>query len=49
MVLVIDYSPTKILVRNLTFTGSTTHTAGTVLVAAYGWTKNPLIEYYIQE
>lgn len=35
--------------RNITFTGSTTHTAGTVLVSIYGWSKNPLVEYYIQE
>lgn len=35
--------------RNITFDGSTTATAGTVLVSIYGWTKNPLVEYYIQE
>lgn len=35
--------------RNITFTGSTTQTSGTVLVSVYGWTKNPLIEYYVQE
>jgi len=35
--------------RNITFEGSTQQTAGTVLVSVYGWTKNPLIEYYIQE
>lgn len=35
--------------RNITFSGSTSHSAGTVLVSVYGWTKNPLIEYYIQE
>jgi endo-1,4-beta-xylanase len=35
--------------RNITFTGSTTATAGTVLVSVYGWSKNPLVEYYIQE
>ncbi|KAF3025142.1 hypothetical protein G7054_g558 [Neopestalotiopsis clavispora] len=35
--------------RNITFDGSTSHSAGTVLVSVYGWTKNPLVEYYIQE
>ncbi|KAK4034549.1 concanavalin A-like lectin/glucanase domain-containing protein [Parachaetomium inaequale] len=35
--------------RNITFTGSTTQTSGTVLVSVYGWTKNPLVEYYVQE
>ncbi|KAK1752811.1 glycoside hydrolase family 11 protein [Echria macrotheca] len=35
--------------RNITFTGSTQQTSGTVLVSIYGWTKNPLVEYYIQE
>ncbi|KAK0652378.1 glycoside hydrolase family 11 protein [Cercophora newfieldiana] len=35
--------------RNITFTGSTQQTSGTVLVSIYGWTKNPLIEYYVQE
>ncbi|KAK0639476.1 glycoside hydrolase family 11 protein, partial [Cercophora newfieldiana] len=35
--------------RNITFSGSTQHQAGTVLVSVYGWTKNPLIEYYVQE
>ncbi|KAF2794840.1 glycoside hydrolase family 11 protein [Melanomma pulvis-pyrius CBS 109.77] len=35
--------------RNITFTGSTTASAGTVLVSIYGWSKNPLVEYYIQE
>ena len=35
--------------RNITFSGSTTATAGTVLLSVYGWTTNPLVEYYIQE
>jgi len=35
--------------RNITFEGSTTATSGTVLVSVYGWTTNPLIEYYVQE
>ncbi|KUJ11480.1 putative endo-1,4-beta-xylanase 1, partial [Mollisia scopiformis] len=35
--------------RNITFTGSTSASAGTVLVSVYGWSKNPLVEYYIQE
>ncbi len=36
-------------IRNITFTGSTTRSSGTVLVSVYGWTKNPLVEYYVQE
>ncbi|OCL11429.1 glycoside hydrolase family 11 protein [Glonium stellatum] len=35
--------------RNITFTGTTTASAGTVLVSIYGWSKSPLVEYYIQE
>jgi endo-1,4-beta-xylanase len=35
--------------RNITFTGTTQQTSGTVLVSVYGWTRNPLIEYYVQE
>ncbi|KAL1596413.1 hypothetical protein SLS60_009059 [Paraconiothyrium brasiliense] len=35
--------------RSITFDGSTTASAGTVLVSVYGWTTNPLIEYYVQE
>jgi len=35
--------------RNITFSGSTTASAGTVLLSVYGWSKNPLVEYYIQE
>lgn len=35
--------------RNITFSGSTQQTSGTVLVSVYGWTRNPLIEYYVQE
>ena len=36
-------------VRNITFDGSTSRSSGTVLVSVYGWTKNPLVEYYVQE
>ncbi|KAK8118236.1 uncharacterized protein PG998_006517 [Apiospora kogelbergensis] len=35
--------------RNITFSGSTTASSGTVLVSVYGWSTNPLVEYYIQE
>ncbi|KAH6662811.1 putative endo-1,4-beta-xylanase 1 [Halenospora varia] len=35
--------------RNITYTGSTTASSGTVLLSIYGWSKNPLVEYYIQE
>ncbi|CAG5143329.1 uncharacterized protein ALTATR162_LOCUS1329 [Alternaria atra] len=35
--------------RNINFQGSTSPSAGTVLVSVYGWTTGPLIEYYIQE
>jgi endo-1,4-beta-xylanase len=35
--------------RNISFSGSTQQQSGTVLVSVYGWTKNPLIEYYVQE
>ncbi|KAH7071540.1 endo-1,4-beta-xylanase B precursor [Paraphoma chrysanthemicola] len=35
--------------RKINFSGSTSATAGTVLVSVYGWTTNPLIEYYVQE
>lgn len=44
-------SPTsaEVLRRNINFSGSTTASAGTVLVSVYGWTTNPLVEYYIQE
>ncbi|KAK3306114.1 glycoside hydrolase family 11 protein [Chaetomium strumarium] len=35
--------------RNITFSGSTTRSSGTVLVSVYGWTRNPLVEYYVQE
>ncbi|KAK3215670.1 hypothetical protein GRF29_8g788329 [Pseudopithomyces chartarum] len=35
--------------RNIKFQGQTKATSGTVLVSVYGWTTNPLIEYYIQE
>ncbi|KAF2235855.1 glycoside hydrolase family 11 protein [Viridothelium virens] len=35
--------------RDITFSGSTSHSAGTVLVSLYGWSKSPLVEYYVQE
>jgi endo-1,4-beta-xylanase len=35
--------------RVLTFSGSTTASGGTVLVSLYGWSTNPLVEYYVQE
>jgi endo-1,4-beta-xylanase len=35
--------------RTINFEGSTQANSGTVLVAVYGWTTNPLIEYYVQE
>ncbi|KAK8880247.1 glycoside hydrolase family 11 protein [Apiospora arundinis] len=35
--------------RTITFSGSTTASSGTVLVSVYGWSTNPLVEYYIQE
>ncbi|KAK3899896.1 glycoside hydrolase [Staphylotrichum tortipilum] len=35
--------------RNITFTGNTSRSSGTVLVSVYGWTRNPLVEYYVQE
>ncbi|EOA85313.1 hypothetical protein ACJQWK_07062 [Exserohilum turcicum] len=35
--------------RKIKFKGSTKARAGTVLVSVYGWTTNPLVEYYIQE
>lgn len=35
--------------RNITFEGSTSRSSGTVLVSVYGWTRNPLVEYYVQE
>jgi endo-1,4-beta-xylanase len=41
--------PANISIRNISFDGSTTASSGTVLVSVYGWSKNPLVEYYIQE
>lgn len=35
--------------RDVTFTGSTSATAGTVLVSLYGWSTSPLVEYYVQD
>ncbi|GJC83547.1 endo-1,4-beta-xylanase 1 [Colletotrichum liriopes] len=35
--------------RAVTFSGSTSATSGTVLVSLYGWSTNPLVEYYVQE
>ncbi|KAM4060059.1 glycosyl hydrolases family 11 domain-containing protein [Hirsutella rhossiliensis] len=35
--------------RAITFSGSTSATAGTNLVSLYGWSTNPLVEYYVQE
>jgi endo-1,4-beta-xylanase len=35
--------------RKINFQGSTSPTSGTVLVSVYGWTTNPLVEYYVQE
>ncbi|KAL9082501.1 MAG: hypothetical protein Q9165_008878 [Trypethelium subeluteriae] len=35
--------------RDITFSGSTSATAGTVLVSVYGWSESPLVEYYVQE
>lgn len=40
---------TKGTTRKINFQGSTSPSAGTVLVSVYGWTTGPLIEYYIQE
>jgi endo-1,4-beta-xylanase len=34
---------------NIKLSGSHQATSGTVLLAIYGWTTNPLVEYYIQE
>ncbi len=37
------------LYRNITYTGTHKATAGTVTFQVYGWSKNPLVEYYIIE
>jgi endo-1,4-beta-xylanase len=44
-------SPPSVLTypRAITFSGSFSATSGTVLLSIYGWTENPLIEYYIVE
>jgi endo-1,4-beta-xylanase len=35
--------------RVINFSGSTSHTGGTVLVSLYGWSTNPLVEYYVSD
>lgn len=35
--------------RNISFNGATSASSGTVLLSIYGWSTNPLVEYYIQE
>ncbi|PMD19828.1 glycoside hydrolase family 11 protein, partial [Hyaloscypha hepaticicola] len=35
--------------RNITFTGTHNATAGIVTFQGYGWSKNPLVKYYIME
>jgi len=35
--------------RTINYSGSTQRTGGTVLVSVYGWTTNPLVEYYVQQ
>ncbi|KAK1574263.1 family 11 glycosyl hydrolase [Colletotrichum navitas] len=35
--------------RTVKFSGQTKASAGTVLVSLYGWSTDPLVEYYVQE
>ncbi|KAK4123176.1 glycoside hydrolase family 11 protein [Parathielavia appendiculata] len=35
--------------RTISYSGSSSRSSGTVLLSVYGWTRNPLIEYYVQE
>lgn len=35
--------------RDITFSGSFSASSGVVLLSVYGWTTNPLVEYYITE
>ncbi|KAK2060827.1 family 11 glycosyl hydrolase [Colletotrichum caudatum] len=35
--------------RTVNFSGQTKASTGTVLVSLYGWSVNPLVEYYVQE
>ncbi|KAG9229411.1 putative endo-1,4-beta-xylanase 1 [Amylocarpus encephaloides] len=35
--------------RTISYSGTTTASSGTVLLSIYGWSTNPLVEYYIQE
>ncbi|KAK1983802.1 family 11 glycosyl hydrolase [Colletotrichum cereale] len=35
--------------RTVTFSGQTKASSGTVLVSLYGWSIDPLVEYYVQE
>jgi endo-1,4-beta-xylanase len=35
--------------KNITFTGTHQATAGIVTAKVYGWSQNPLVEYYIIE